>query len=506
MSTQSTTWFGTKARPVTTFIDRNAVVSSEKSRSSTARSILQWSSKHKQGIFVLGHSFGPVKALPVNEMEKSFAEKLFIGNLSPPSYPPGWTGVTRSLDTLNNASATLYRLRMFTGPLSDGIKAPFDFLESLDVVIKMSLASYFVDDDSHTHSVHSLSRFLVTLPVLLGHRDFLRVIVGVKDTANTGSTSVTQEGCMLSSCDEIPWQPNYNSLSSYTVTIVVLPSKNQTGSMPSSSGGMNEGTPDFVDKQAKGIYVILSRDVGQAVSIRSPPREERYFEYVRHNSPNYEHRQFFVALGCGMTFPANMVMRFYSSSECDVQISVFVNNILPHGMRETLASHTIKQKLFPSSKGLPRLNWPHPPTSPVSTRKGTQEEKAQSSAPPEDDIGNPLLVQMGCVPSYKGVYSGDLRSHILEEVQLRRTTTVGIEGNDVFKHPVCYITQNPRTSMSYINGNHIQTDVSMQSKVSNVPVPRMLAMMKREGFRRGLWNVSSEEFYNNCYPSGVWID
>lgn len=72
------------------------------------------------------------------------------------------------------------------------------------------------------------------------------------------------------------------------------------------------------------------------------------------------------------------------------------------------------------------------------------------------------------------MYSEDVRRHILEEVDLRRTQRFRMDGEVVLKHPVCYITQKSETVMTDTSGYHIQTDVSMHSIISNVPVPRML--------------------------------
>lgn len=489
MPTNFKAWFGTTTRPVTLFVEDAAFNIQGNSTGEEAGSDVVTTAEAvaavltqpptDDGIFILGLSFGVFSSLDYENISNTLHDGKNVGTMAAPSYPSNWNGARRGIETVLKTSCKLSEIVVSGNKFRDIL-----LLRSLELSLRMVLAWSFWDGQQSSYSVKLLGTFAVSLPRLVGHRDYLRTVL---PQPNIAVPSVQAKGCFLQSPQQgsSRWYPGFiGSPNNHCVTLLLIPDI--------AGGGQSHVTPSkkedapfsqehqIVTSAKEGIFISFTRDIGAGVTKDNANKEGRYFEYVRYESPNHLQRKVFLAVGCAITFPSGTAFRLYSNKCIDMQVAVFIHAVTD--LKGTVGTAGVQKSI---SDSLPVLQWPFPSDSLQQERFGvtgvhTARKRSTTS-----------LVLLGCIPSFKGIFHADLRVHVKKEVDARS------EDRSVNTQPpeweqFHYVSTVGMKSLFNNYGDPLQTTKSRQIVLSVLPLNSIWKKSVQQN--RSLEDFASNEF------------
>lgn len=291
--------------------------------------------------------------------------------LAGPAYTPDWSGIRRALQDTASTPPTITNIHA----LADITKP---YVAALDAFYKIAIASLLSrgpgSDTSFINipvpnehfrrtNVCTVGRFILSLPPLIGMRDFIRII----DHSHTPSVGMTkEEGLLISpksttSC----WLPVPQTSSSYLATYFIVPSFNHSslltdhhrldlegkedpdgregklGLPPTPIKSSSSRTPrassrssarnpsstspssSFSDHLSTGLIVTVTSEVMQC---RATNFMDAYFECVKPETTRSGLRQYYIPSGSGITLPAALAVRFHSHATHHMFVVCFVHS------------------------------------------------------------------------------------------------------------------------------------------------------------------------------------
>lgn len=371
-----------------------------------------------------------------------------------------------------------------------------EYVANLDLFLKIFLADvwgfdgekdeiYKVGPSSETISslgcadVHSLGLFIIQLPPLIGHRDFIRIVL-CKDYACSidPATSILLDEQPLQEHDL--WEPHIGKPTRRTVTYIVVPKGNHVDS-PVPHARNEHGTEESQSKRLNGIYVTCSVAVKTAYDREM--NGQNYFEYVLPSPDKDSTKRFFLPFWTGIVLPISVAVRFSSNDIFSVDVLSFLHEYKPSNLTEPVS--TLEQMRTEKSNNVPERCYPFPFTQDTydAMMSASHGHKfAGRMRISEGSHHHHKDIYVGVVPVFKTIENVELRRIVLEEVENERKTgraSQVMHGDPSLVWPNSQISDEMEEGFSRFS---ISSELfrSPELKIGNIPVLDIDSFIKSE--------------------------
>lgn len=442
-------WHGVPGKVITMFGDmERRLPASHKNRTPLAH--MKYLLRNNCGIHPVGLNYGGEHTdddASIVKWLKEFTINQAVTGLAPPALSRSWNGERRDLSVSSSERPTLTRLRQQHNMCVQ--------IENYDITLKLLIAELSSDisfgfkkpNDNRTSryagaDVVSAARFVICLPPLLGHRDFIRVItenpslfhVHEPDSFIIGPPANISEHVSehVSHCRaQVPWRPYPGQRTTHMVTYVVIPQ----GDINNTHFHSETDVGDDGGRELDGVFMDCTIDIGVG---RDCSKNKTFFEYVRPDSPFPQFRQFFLTFHSAVILPASVAVRFKSHPSLHTHILCFVHSYHSDEevtsaavFNETAATDDFTPNTHPTNAMTEELlpvvvqTIPYPFSSDVlhANKLHMQLDKSRPSSGRHHHRDSYTVtdepITIGCIPVLKAVDTVELRLHILDETRNR---------------------------------------------------------------------------------------